>query len=232
MIKVNCISKGVFLIFALCFTTMYSQVGINTETPTATLHVNGNTKVSEIETIGSHSDLDSIGVYGNEGELKKVELATLSEKIADKKIRIFATKGNGQPIPNGTSTKITNWTTTQIENAGTSWNATTGEFTVPISGWYRVSTTLTYEMANVVAGFEYNVQVRKNSVGPPVGSLPHFTEANTIGNIAINTGLLTSIVKCNAGDVLSVFTYQNQGSTRSLIVTGNKSLCTVIIEQI
>lgn len=220
------------MIFVLCFATMYSQVGINTETPTATLHVNGNTKVSAIETIGNHSNLDSLSVYGNEGELKKVDLATLSKKITDKKIRVFATKGNGQTIPNSTSTKVTSWTTTQNENAGNSWNPNTGEFIVPKEGWYRVTTTLTYEKADIVAGFEYNVQVRKNDVGPPVGSLPHFTEASTIGTIAINTGLLTSIVKCNAGDVLSVYTYQNQGSNRSLIVTLNKSLCTVIIEQI
>jgi len=232
MIKINCISKGVFLIFALCFTTMYSQVGINTETPTATLHVNGNTKVSEIETIGSHSDLDSIGVYGNEGELKKTDLATLFNIRNKRRIRVFATKGNGQSIPSNLSTKITDWTTTQIENGGNAWNADTGEFTVPVSGWYRVTATLTYEKGNIIAGHEYNIQVRKNSVGPPVDSLPHFTEANTSGTIAINTGLLTSIVKCNVGDVLSIYTFHNEGASRSLILTGNKSLCNVIIEQI
>lgn len=231
MIKLNCISRcGLIMIF-FCFVMGHAQVGINTVNPTATLHVNGNAKVASVETIGSHSHLDSISVYGNEGELKKVNLATLSKTITDRKIRVFATKGDGQNIQNNIPTKVNGWTTAQVENAGTSWNAAAGEFTVPVSGWYRVSATLTYEMANIAAGFEYNVQVRKNSVAPPVGSLPHFTEASTNGNIAINTGLLTSIVKCDAGDVLSVYTFQNQGSARSLIITANKSLCTFIIEQ-
>lgn len=220
------------MIMVFCFTAVYSQVGINTVNPKATLHVNGNTKVSTIETIGNNTNLDSIAVYGLEGELKKVDLATLSAIRNGKRIRVFAAKGNGQNIPSNVSTKITGWTTTQSENAGNAWNAATGEFTVPKSGWYRVTTTLTYEKGNIVAGHEYNIQVRRNDAAPPVDSLPHFTEANTTGSIAINTGLLTSIVKCNAGDVLSVYTFHNEGNDRSLILTQNKSLCNVIFEQI
>lgn len=232
MIVFKTISRWVSILAFLCFKASYSQVGINTTNPTATLHVNGNTKISIIETIGNNTSYDSIAVYGTEGELKKVDITTLFAARNNKRIRIFATKGNGQSIPNEIPTKITNWTTTQIENAGNSWNAANGEFTVPSTGWYRITATLTFEKADIVAGHEYNVQVRKNGAAPPVDSLPHFTEATTTGTIAINTGLLTSIVKCNVGDKLSIYAYQNQGSARSLILTANKSLCNVIIEQI
>lgn len=209
-----------------------AQVGINTTTPSATLHVNGNTKVTSIATIGTNSTIDSVAVYGAGGELMKADLETLSLARIERKIRVFATKGTAQSIPHNTSTKVTGWTTTQSENAGTSWNETTGEFTVPVTGWYRVTATLTYEKGNITAGFEYNVQVRRNDAQPPVASLPHFTEATTTGTIAINTGLLTSIIKCVAGDRISVYTFQNQGTARPLITTGNASLSTVIIEQL
>lgn len=213
------------------------NVGIGTTTPSAKLAISGNVKVSQISKIGEESNLDSIAVYGLNGELRRIDLASFFNERRESLTKIFATKGDGQSISSDISTKITGWNTTQIENAtiGGDWKPTTGEYTVSDAGWYRVTATLTYEKGSITAGNEYNVQVRKNGQAPPVGSLPRFTEATNSSvpeGIAINTGLLVSLVKCAAGDKLSVWSFHNRGSSRSLIVTGNPSLCTVIIEQL
>jgi len=213
------------------------NIGIGTADPSAKLQVNGNIRVSEISQVSTGSRFDSVAVYGLNGELNRTDLNSFFSKRRELLVRIFATKGTAQSIATDTPTRVIGWNTTQIENAttGGDWIETTGEFTVSKAGWYRVTATLTYAKGNITAGKEYNVQVRRNGTGPPVGSLPHFTETTNSSvpeGIAINTGLLTTIVNCAVGDKLSVWTFHNQGSARSLIITFNPSLSTMIIEQL
>ncbi|RNA62845.1 hypothetical protein D1631_13335 [Chryseobacterium nematophagum] len=79
--------KKLITIFILGIHSLFfSQVGINTITPTATLDVNGNVKVRTVPTATSLASLMLIGVDTGTSEIQKIDLTTLTNSFVNTSI--------------------------------------------------------------------------------------------------------------------------------------------------
>ncbi|MEO4006671.1 hypothetical protein [Flavobacterium sp. CAU 1735] len=70
MVKLKLSINFLFFLSLTCF----SQVGINTDTPEATLDINGNLKISNVRTVSSGSNVSSLVIDKNTKEVKVMSL--------------------------------------------------------------------------------------------------------------------------------------------------------------
>jgi hypothetical protein len=124
------------------------------------------------------------------------------------KLRYFNT--SGQSIPNITNTTITGWTKDFDNN--NDFNASTGTFTAPVTGFYLVSAQIT---------FSYTTAATNNF---------QLSELQSAGNsltwtCAIPTGATnptcfgSTIASLSAGNTVNIKIYQNSGSAQTLSVS-------------
>ncbi len=181
-----------------------AQVGVGTTSPQAKLHIQGDLRVDSMRTIGT-SDL-------------KVVLDTATNKLAlqatrpqsDTLVRISA-KTSGNSIPHLTSTRII-WSATDINTVPSAWNTTTGVFTAPRQGIYRITAQLTFN-PNAANNAEHTVVVRKN--GSDFAVAGNFDSSG--GNSVYKpTGNVNALIELNAGETASVWAFQGAGSTQTL----------------
>lgn len=110
-------------------------------------------------------------------------------------------KTTAQSIPNTTEPLITGYNAPLVDTHA-SFNSTTGEYTIPVSGTYRVTANVGYETN--ATGYRYN-SIRKNGSVYQYGLL--ISAVATDGNmISAN-----AIMNCVAGDVIAQYAYQNSG---------------------
>lgn len=60
--------------------------------------------------------------------------------------------GSSQSISIGSSTSVINTWTGLEETGGVNYNGTTGEYTIPVTGYYRISTQISFENSNTQNG--------------------------------------------------------------------------------
>lgn len=120
---------------------------------------------------------------------------------------------SGQSIPNATTTTVTNWTKL-FDRVNSSFNATTGVFTAPATGYYRVSATAQFTSTAGAVGNQLGWVVTANSA--VVAQSPYFIEAanSTTRTVSVNT-----IVSLTAGQTMTLGLYQNTGSALALSTT-------------
>lgn len=105
---------------------------------------------------------------------------------------------------------VTGWEVPYLDNTGGSWNSTTGTFTVPRTGNYKITASLLFQVNGLVYNTEYSVQLLRN--GTNVGSNGTFAQVtNALYSKFISTGTLVSILSLVQGDQLKVAAFQNSG---------------------
>jgi hypothetical protein len=131
----------------------------------------------------------------------------LSSNDADQRVlAVRATKTSGSHTASGSTQDVTSWTTTYDTHSA--FNASSGVFTAPMAGYYRISG---------VIGFDGNtngsriVEVQKNGTG--VEALWDREAASSDGNYLSGS----TTIKLNAGDTLRMRAFQNSGGSLAYV---------------
>jgi hypothetical protein len=99
-----------------------------------------------------------------------------------------------------------------------SFNTTTNEFTVPISGKYHISAFIIWN-GSAAAASDVQLRVHKN------GAFDTFLWRGS-GHTTLNTGG-SSTFNLAAGDTISISVYQNSGSSLSIQNSAGNSYFTI-----
>ncbi|WP_417593198.1 hypothetical protein [Owenweeksia hongkongensis] len=180
------------------------NVGVGTSSPQAKLHVQGDLRVDSLKAI----DYSKYNLVLDSAS-KKVAIQLIRSN-RDTLVRIYAKTG-GNSVPHLTATRIV-WSGTDINTVPSAWDASTGIFTAPHKGFYRISTNLTFN-PNTGNNAQHTVIVRKN--GADFAAAGNFDSSGG-GSIYKPAGSLSTMVELNAGETVSVWAFQGVGSTQTL----------------
>ncbi|VBK79251.1 hypothetical protein [Burkholderia pseudomallei] len=135
------------------------------------------------------------------------------------------TYGNasGQSIPHNTATDITNWTKI-VDRLNANFNATTGVYTAPATGYYLISAQIIYSsIAPAAIGDQFNLYLLINGSVVVVSS--HFSE--TVSANFQPVSMVGRLHFLNAGDTVKLQAFQNSGSTDTLVSTSAENWITI-----
>jgi hypothetical protein len=131
--------------------------------------------------------------------------------------KVIANNTNAQSIPNNTSTVVTTWTS--VLNQGANFVTSTGVYTAPAAGTYRVSAGLQFASVTWAAGNVISIQVRQN--GATIYQSTNIVEA------AVTQPLysfpISVVLNCAANDTISVSVLQTQGGAVALSGTATNN---------
>ena len=114
--------------------------------------------------------------------------------------------GSNQVIPINTVTTINSWSNLQ-ETGGANYNPATGEYTVPITGYYSISTTITFNFTNLTNGNISSVSILVDGVTAR-GAFSGSSIAGSFGS-----GITVNLEKkLNAGQKVRIDVYQETRS--------------------
>lgn len=140
-------------------------------------------------------------------------------------INVQASTTNAQSIADGAAAAIvTTWTET-VDTAG-AFNAGTGVFTAPVTGFYRVTAELEYAaIASIVAG-EFTVQIFINGALVVSGvEICQVAAANVKRNPKVSMG-----VQVTAGQTIDIRASQNSGSgANALTAVGTRNVLSITL---
>ena len=75
------------------------------------------------------------------------------------KVHFSSTGGSTQATPNGILTVINSWTGLD-ESGGANYNAATGDYTIPVTGYYAVTAQMSFASSNTLAGAQAAVRIQ------------------------------------------------------------------------
>ena len=134
---------------------------------------------------------------------------------------LFYQNTSAQSIPNNAQTTITTWTKVS-DRVNANFNASTGTFTAPATGYYQVSGTITFVAAVGVVNTDYAITVIANGVGIAAGSF--FQESTSTASVGVS---VTAIVSLTAGQTIVLQAFQNSGSARALAATAAENYLSI-----
>lgn len=117
---------------------------------------------------------------------------------------------SGQSIPSGTATTVTGWTKV-TDRLSASFNASTGIFTAPATGYYFISAALQYGTSVSTIGNQFAIEIIANSVG--ICSGIDFSQSATSDSHFVNASCMTSL---SAGQTAFIQAFQNTGSSEAI----------------
>lgn len=120
---------------------------------------------------------------------------------------------SGQSIPNNVLTTVTTWTKT-FDRVNANFNASTGVFTAPATGYYQVDAQLTFSSAAGVVATEYTAAILAN--GSVVAEGNFFQESISTAAVSVQ---VSAVVSLTSGQTVAIQAYQNSGSARTLNTT-------------
>jgi hypothetical protein len=118
---------------------------------------------------------------------------------------------SGQSIPNNTATTITGFTKV-VDRVNANFNAATGTFTAPATGYYQVSGAITFGTATGVSPSAYTIAVVANGVTVAQGRV----DQGTTASVAVQVAIPLTVVSLAAGQTIIIQATQNTGSARTL----------------
>lgn len=142
-----------------------------------------------------------------------------SQIAASESVAMRAYNTSGFSVPNNSVTTITGWTTSYDTHGA--FNASTGIYTVPVSGKYRVSGTLLFASSALVVGQPFSLiagqsgSVSSNWVCGQSWAMGNVTTAAAAGG--------SDTIQCLAGDTIAIRAYQSQGAARSLSTSATEN---------
>jgi hypothetical protein len=128
---------------------------------------------------------------------------------------------NGQTIATATLVTITNWTKT-FDRVNANFNASTGTFTAPATGYYQVSGQLVYAAAVGVVNAQYSAAVVANGVAVINGQ----TFQESTGTEAV-TVPFNGVVSLSSGQTIVIQAYQTTGANRTLGTIANTNTLSI-----
>jgi hypothetical protein len=129
--------------------------------------------------------------------------------------KLFATNTHGQSVASSTSTTVTNWTTGF--DVTSSFNATTGAFTVPTTGYYLVSAQIEY--GSNAAG-TWAATIVLNGTTQATGVMGY--------NATPEAVQVTAVLNCTSGQTITIVAFQTSGSSVSLSTTAAQTYLSII----
>ncbi len=201
--------KNNLLLGILLFPLMqYAQVGIKTEKPQRTLHVNGSLQVtSEINVGGTASTAGSAGTAGQVLKSNGPGAApSWQEAIspADSVVRL-----NGVALRSGlqatstasTSTTVLYISTPKLDPSAISYNSSTGNFTVLKAGYYQIlaytSLNMSANASGQTSGTAYTT-IQKNGSNVAITGTGHGERTDDVYHTTAGTDYF------NVGDTLRI----------------------------
>lgn len=122
----------------------------------------------------------------------------------------------GQTVANNTLTTVTTWTKT-FDRLSANFNASTGTFTAPATGYYHIDGQITFATAVGVVNSQYSVSIVANGVSVAVPTV--YQQSTSTDALAVP---FSCDVSLSAGQTLLIQAYQNTGASRTL-TTGTGS---------
>ena len=126
----------------------------------------------------------------------------------------------GQSIPNTGATVV--WGTKDYDSHG-GMNTSTGVYTAPISGKYRITVQITWASASITVGAVKSAQLQKNGSAKSYIGL-NYPLAATTAYIAAGG---SDTVNLLAGDTISIYAGSGESSSRSLLNDGPSNFITI-----
>jgi hypothetical protein len=130
-------------------------------------------------------------------------------------------KNSNQSIPNNTFTTLTGFAS--IYDTCAAFNPTTGVYTVPVSGYYKINANITFDV-NSSGGRIVRYKINSSSY-----RLIQLSNASASFHW-IGSG--STQVYLNAGDAVSIDVYQNSGGSLNVVATGGEFYTEWTIERI
>ncbi|TGB34401.1 hypothetical protein [Burkholderia thailandensis] len=121
----------------------------------------------------------------------------------------------GQSVPNNLATTLTGWTQI-VDRLGANFNASTGIYTAPATGFYLVGAQIIYSTVPPAAiGDQFDLYVLVNGTVTVVAS--KFAESTTSNYQPVT--MAARLFHLSAGDQLELQAFQNSGSSVALMAT-------------
>lgn len=116
----------------------------------------------------------------------------------------------GQTVASGSLVTVTTWTKI-FDRVNANFNATTGVFTAPATGYYQISGQLNYAAAAGVVGAQYSAVIVYNGVAGITYNV--YQQSTSTAPVTVNFSANVSLA---AGQTLLVQAFQASGSSRTL----------------
>lgn len=120
---------------------------------------------------------------------------------------------SAQSIPNAAYTTVTGWTKT-FDRVNANFNASTGVFTAPATGYYQVSAQLVFGANTGAVGTAYGAAISANSVQVAIG-----LQSRDAAGSAQNAIEVSAVVSLTAGQTIVLQAFQNTGAALALSST-------------
>lgn len=129
----------------------------------------------------------------------------------------------GQTLTNNTVTTITGWTKV-FDRVNSNFNASTGTFTAPTTGYYQVSGQLSFS-AVTASSVNETFQIRAVANGTPVaiGQTP----SQTTSSINYSVVLPETTVLLSSGQTIIIQGFQNSGSSLALATGSGENIVSI-----
>jgi hypothetical protein len=124
--------------------------------------------------------------------------------------------GSGQSIPSNTLTTLTGWGAPTFDT-GNGWNASTGTYTIPVTGYYLVSFVAMFSSTAWLATEQIRSSIAHNGTN---GNFTLYDFAAAVSTFA-QTLPTTFLDFYNVGDTITFQVLHSHGSAVSLWTDGN-----------
>lgn len=135
-------------------------------------------------------------------------------RLASPTAKARAKSTASQSIPHNTSTTVS-YNLTDYD-PGTALNLGAGTFTCPVAGYYQVTGSVTFTLAGAGVG---QISLYKNGTVIQIRG-----QQIALASVANITSTVADIVKCAAGDTLSLQAFQTSGSPLTISLGGTGEL--------
>jgi C1q domain len=179
-----------------------------TGTPTSTTPATGN-NTTQISTTAFVQNTFASPPSTGYGSTTPEPVASTTLNASGNDALLYETT-NAQSIPSGVATTVTTWTEI-FDRIGTNFNASTGTFTAPATGYYYISTQITFSTAAGIVSGLYAVEIVANSTDIYTGN--HISETTATVSRAVSA---SGIVFLSSGQTVVVQAFQNSGSAVAL----------------